>query len=378
MDLSIDQSASPDTHYSRFSRFVLKHRHTYLFLAILYAFTGYAFVMLLPVLIFTAATGIYQNLTGGPIVYWLPAVIWLGVMGLAALLSYRCFQVKPAAPAGLTLTEDRAAEIYKLIEKIQSHFKRPKIHRIIITGNYELDIVKVPRTALPLCSMNIMVIGLPVLLCHSPKQFECMVTRRLGQFSKQRNPVLNWLYQLRASWSLYADAYYRQKYPESKLLAWFYSAYAHAYSAMTVFVARREELTADTCATEIYNDADVRQMITADSVYRWQLQHNFWPAVEKIATVNTGKTLKPYSKLATSIHNCLTPEKLTTLLEEIINTETDEHEAFPSLRNRLDNIGHDKPSMSIEKAAGQSYLGSSLENVIDLFDKLWLKNHTSK
>ncbi len=377
MDTTAPEHSQRITLYKYINELANKWPHTYLALTCLFALTGYIFVLLLPMLAIVAGINIYEILLADNPVDWQGVSIWFAVLIISSMLCYRNIQLKPAPPTGLILSEKIAPEIFILLKQLHTHFKRPSIQRIIITADYELDVIKVPKWALPVWSMNTLVIGLPVLLCHSPKQFECMVARRLGQFSKQNNPLLNWLYQLRAIWPQYSLAYGKQKYPDSKLLKWFYAAYSYLYLAVSVFAARKDELNADSYATEAYNDADVREMITANAVYQWHLHRSFWPAVNKIASVKTRTPLSPYQKIASNIHANLKGDKLATVLDEVFNATPHATCPVPSLRSRLENIGHDTPAMSVDSGtvAATHYLGASLKGVIDLFDKLWLKHH---
>lgn len=354
--------------------------HAYFGTVALVACIGYAFVLLLPVSVLAGILNIYHELAFKDVINWQYLAIWLAIVCIAGLASYRMTQIKPVSPAGLTLTEAKAPELFKLVQQLHSHFKRPAIQRIVVTGLYELDIVKTPRWALPVWSTNTMVIGLPVLQSLSPKQFECMVTRRMGQFSKRDNPLTNWLYQLRTIWQQYRVLYAKQKRLGSEPLKWFFAVYAPFYSAISVYAARQDELHADTYAMELFNDEEVRDMATADSVCRWYLQNQYWPAVYKIASIETKSLPTPHAKMATAIHASLKAERLQALLDKVINEEPDYKNARPSLQQRLKNIGHDEACLQeqMTENAATYYLGASTEGVIAIIDKLWLQAFLQK
>ncbi|MCK4705659.1 MAG: hypothetical protein KAT90_09275, partial [Gammaproteobacteria bacterium] len=267
-------------------------------------------------------------------------------------------------------------EIFKIVREYQDYFKRPEIHRIVITADYELDIVKVPKFGLPVWSINTMVIGLPVLLCHSPKQFECLVARRIGQFSKSQNPVTNWLYQLRETWKQYSFAYNKLKSPDSYLLKWIYARYASLYASVSVYAARGDELNADTYAIELFHNDVVREMITAYMTYQYFLQEHYWPAINKIASIRTKPALTPYHNMTAAIQTNLKEEQLKSLINKVFKAEPQRNVPTPSMLQRLENIGHDTPSLSDNTgdAAAVTYLGESLNNVVNLIDKLWLND----
>lgn len=366
--------------YKHIETLIAKYHRSYLVFVCLFAIIGYAFVLLFPLLVIAGGNNIYENLVASDEINWQDTSIWFVVLVCAALFSYRSSQIKLMQPVGLTITEERIPEVFKLVEKLHTHFKRPAIHRIIVTADYELDVLKTPKWALPVWSTNTLIIGLPVLLCLSPGQFECLVARRLGQFSKQHNLLTNWLYQLRAIWKQYGFAYGKLKYPDSKLLKWSYEAYAFLYVTVSVYAARKDELNADAYAMELFIDNDVREMITADAVYRYYLQNRFWPAVNKIASLKTQSLLAPYNKIASSIQANLKDEKLLSLIDEVFKAQPHWKDPIPSLQTRLVNIGHETPYMpeSSGVTAAERYLGASLGGVIDLIGKLWLKNNLEK
>lgn len=363
-----------------FDTLISKDARLYTVFVSLVALMGYALALLFPVLAIAAGMNIYETLLNNEAINWETAAIWSVVLIFSALFSYRSLQIKITPPVGLTLVEDKAPEMFRLVQHFQSHFKRPTIHRMVITANFELDIVKTPNWALPVWSTNVLVIGLPVLLCLSPKQFECLVASRIGQFSKRHNLITNWLYQLRAIWKQYAIAYGKQKYPDSYLLKWLYAAFASFYNSASVHTARRDKLYADSYAMELFTHEDVREMITAETTYQLYLQKRFWPAIKKIASAETKTPLTPYRNIASSIHTNVEDKKLTSLIHVALKSEADRKSPTPSLKQRLKNIGHDTPYMmdTTEEAAADKYLGESVSNVIKLIDMLWLKDNKSQ
>lgn len=352
-----------------------KYPRTYLGCIALLALAGYAVIVLFPVLVLAGILNIYQAVTTGNDIAWQSASLWLAIAIFSGLVSYRYTRYKPSLPAGLTLIEDKAPELFGLVERTRSHFKRPAIHRIVITPDYELDIIKTPRWALPVWSTNTLVIGLPVLQCLTTRQFECMVARRLGQFSKRENPLTNWLYQLRAIWQQYHTGYGQLKGSVIQPMKWIFSVYAPLYSKCSFYAARRDELNADAYAMELYNDEEVREMITADAVCRHYLHERYWPAVHKIAAIETKTLPTPHSKMATAVQAVLKGDKLEKMIDEILKESPGRNNPVPSLQARIQNIGHSGPHREAFDGgtAAEQYLGTSLNGIITLIDKLWLK-----
>lgn len=342
----------------------------------LVALLGYAFLLLFPALVLAGLLNIYQALTVNNAINWQSVFIWLAVVPVAALVSYRITQIRLKQPLGLTLAEDKAPELIKLVRQYQSYFKRPSIHRIVITANYELNIVKTPLWALPVWSTNTLVIGLPVLQSLSRKQFECAVARRIGQFSKRYNLLTNWLFQLRSIWLQYRDCYRQQKGIGLEPLKWFFTVYAPLYAKVSLYAARLDELNADTYAMEVFNDEHVLEMITADELCRWYLHNQFWPALYKITAKETKSLPAPHTKMASAVYIIKNGHRLKSLVDRVYKHKPHSNEAIPSLQERIKNIGHEKPLLVSDTAenAAALYFGTSVKAVIDVIDKLWLKS----
>jgi len=362
--------------YGFIESLIHKFPRFYLGFVILLALSGYAIVLMFPLSVLAGLISIYEEFVFSDAANWQSVLIWLGVVLVAALVCYRITQIKPKPPVGLTLAEDKAPELFKLVQRHRNYFKRPVIHRIVITANYELDIVKTPMWALPVWSTNTMLIGLPVLQSLSPQQFECVVARRIGQFSKRYNPLTNWLYQLRSIWQQYRVIYSTQKGLGIEPLKWFFTAYAPFYTTVSLYAARLDELNADTYAMELFNDEDVLEMITADALCRWYLQNQFWPAVYKIASIETKSLPTPHTKMAPAVHAIKNGEKLDSLIDKVYKEKPHSRDSMPSLQDRIKNIGHEKPHMEqhTDENAAATYLGTSVKGVIDVIDKLWLKS----
>ncbi|UCB55651.1 MAG: hypothetical protein JSW45_03740 [Thiotrichales bacterium] len=352
-----------------------KFPRVYLVLITLVALLGYAYILAFPILLLSGILNVYAAIVMQETVDWQSAIIWTAVILLSGLVIFRSMQYKPRQPVGLSLTEDKTPELFSLVQQLCEHYERTSIQRLVITGNYELDIVKIPRWALPGWSSNTLLIGLPVLQCLSPRQFECMLARRIGQFSRQHNFLANWLYQLRATWQQYRACYSQQKGFGIEPLKYFFAVYSPLYSAASTWAARQDELNADSYAMELYNDEEVREMITADALCRWYLNNQFWPAVDKVASTESKSPPLPHVRMAAAAYSGMAGEKLNALMARIIKHKPASNDALPSLQDRIENIGHDKVRLlkPAKEIAAVHYLGKSLKPVIDLIDKLWLK-----
>lgn len=359
--------------YNKLESLIIKYPRGYLSFITIIALTGYLMALIFPALSITGSYYVYQQLTGIQ-ADWQGAAIWAGVVILSGVLSFRIISMKVSTPAGLRVSKDKLPEIYELVAKIQQKFKRPRLKNIVISSDYELTVVKTPKWAIPLWSENTLVIGLPVLICLSPAQFECLLASRLGQFSKHHNPVTNWLYQLRDIWPQYASSFGKTNKIDTLFLKLIYSGYARLYSALSFYVARYDRLNADSYAMELYNHEVVCEMITIDTLYQHYMDNTFMPAIKKLA--EEGKNnIRPNQKLSAIVSGQLKQAKTQSLINQLFSPEFKSRGSAPVPLERLKNIAHDKPAIlkPAKQNAAITYLGTSANIVTDIIDKLWLK-----
>ena len=352
----------------------------YLGTVTLAAIIGYAYVLMYPVLFLSGVIAVYSSLASSEAIDFARLIAWAVIMLISGLVTYRSLRFKPVYPVGLAPSGDKTPELFSLVRQLRSHYKRPAIDRIVITGNYELDIVRTPRLALPVWLSNTLVIGLPVMQCLSPAQFECLLAGRLGQFSMRYNLLTNWLYQHRSIWQQYRVAYRRKRGFGIEPLRWFFAVYAPFYSALSARAARLDRLHADTYSMQHFNDEQVREMITTDSLCRWCVDKQYWPAVYKVASANPKALPAPHVKMAAAVYTQMNGEKRQSVMKRAASYTPSSKETVPSLHARIENIGHDKARMGTRtsETAASRYLGDSMKAVITLIDKMWQKSYLQR
>ncbi len=310
----------------------------YLLLATAFALAGYAYLLLFPWLVLASALEIHHAVFSGEGIAWVQLLTWLVVGALAALVSYRLFMFRPALPAGSVLDSPACRALFQLVADQSRHYHSPHIDRMVLSGDFELSLLKTPRFVLPVWSTNTLVIGLPLIQSLSETQFQCALARRLGQFSKRYNRFENWLYQLREIWPQYCGQA-RVQGPGYQPVAWFFCAYAPFYRMITVPAARHDELDADTYAMELFSDEQVLDMITTQMVCQQYLKEKYWPVVRKFSASNHPVLDKLHSGMASVLRAGLQADTVNEWLAKTLSAEGHCGDAIPSLARRIDNIG---------------------------------------
>jgi hypothetical protein len=334
----------------------------YLLVATALALVGYGWLLLFPWLVLAGLSGGSEALTGEPAVAWGDLLTWSAVTAGAALVTYRIAQFRPDLPSGSAVDREMAPQLFDLVGELVRHYGRPGIDRIVITDAFELEVVKTPRWALPVWSVNTLVIGLPLIQSLSPVQFRCALARRLGQYSKRYNTVQNWLCQLRRVWPLYSRATDAPA-PGLEPIRWFFSVFAPLYDWASLPAARLDELAADTCAMEVCSDQEVLDAITTEAVCRLYLEEKYWPAFRRLSASVREAMPKAHVGMASVLRAGLKGTPGQQWLANAMDREARWDEPMPSLARRVDNIGYlntELGEMATESAA-VVYLGSAAE-----------------
>ena len=335
------------------------HPRAYLLLTTVFAITGFACLLLFPLLALTSVAGIYQSLARSTDVIWLQLLAWTLLAGFSGLASYRIIRFRPLLPAGIVLEREQALDLFQLVEDTAEQYACPAIERIVVTGAYQLEIVKTPCTGLPVWSTHSLVIGLPLMQCLSTIRFDCLLARRLGQFSRRNNPLLNWLFGLRDIWPRYQLAPVGTDYGFLPV-RWLFSIYAPLYTVVSTAAARLDELQADSYAMELYGDEEVLDTITTDTVYRLFLLQKYWPAIRKLGVQDTAAITRSNSGMVTVLRIGLQDGNIGQWIEKAMSMEQQWDDPWPLLPQRLDNVGHVHASIDTHmvESAAEDYLAA--------------------
>jgi hypothetical protein len=338
--------------------------HGYLLAVTVLVLAGYVWLLLFPWLVLAGISGAYEALTGQPTVAWSRLLIWSTVAAGSALVTYRMAQFRPAFPAGVVLDRKKATALFDLVDELGQHYCRPGVDRVVISGEFALELVKTPYCALPLWSINTLVIGLPLIQGLSPTQFRCALARRLGQVSKRCNPLGNWLYQLRQVWPQYAIATNAAD-PGFQPVRWFFRVFAPLYERISLPAARLDELAADSYAMEVCSDEEMLDTISTETVCRLYLEEKYWPTYRKLTARVREIMPKPHAGMASVLRAGLQGDRGQEWLMKAMEREPRDDDPMPSLAKRVENIGHRKPHMSgiAPESAATVYLDAAIEDI---------------
>lgn len=349
------------THCQSFSE---SRPRAYLLCAVILGLVGFAGLLLFPCLVLISAHGLYDALFIKQIIAWNHVLAWLALCMFSMLVSYRIYWYRPALPAGSVLTRDAFPLLHQLVEDQLGHYRNTQVDCIVVTDEFELDLLKTPVWALPIWSTNTLVIGLPLIHCLSPSQFQCVLARRLGQFSKRYNWLENWMYQLREIWPQYYARAQKGGFGYQPV-GWFFMVYAPVYKVVTIPVARLDELAADKYAMELFNDEDVLDAITTQQMCFTYLAGKPRPVPNQAAVHRERAFREMYFGMIAELRSGLQGEKHAKWLAKILSVEEQWDDVVPSLARRAESLGHTQYRIvtNASESAACVYLGAAIDNL---------------
>ncbi|WP_455203947.1 hypothetical protein [Kaarinaea lacus] len=359
--------------------FAWRYPLAYLGATAVFALIGYAYLLAFPATAVYALLRLFataqQPLAQNNIT---TALIWFALLLIATAISHHIFTIKFPAIKELALQSDKLPHLFSLLSSKKRWFW-PKINKVVLTDQYELEIRKTPLTGIPIWSSNTLVLGFPLMQSLSAEQFQCLLHRKLLQYSKGRNILSHWLQNLINIWPLFYQAFSSRNLLGDQTIAWFFRYYATLYQRFALYTAQMDELAADRLSLADINDRDLFKSIEAQIVTQQFVQHHYFPMLINMAT--TGEMsiqhLTPFAKLPVAMRKSLNDKRIKQWLEKRLgsceadmqNNKTNEL----SLQQRMANIGHSRirpPSMAAQSAA-EIYFAVHYKNVVNLMDKSW-------
>jgi len=133
-------------------------------------------------------------------------------------------------------------------------------------------------------------------------------------------------------------------------------------------------MEADSYGMDIVNDRDMIECLVYEEVVTHFLKNKFWPKIYHMAKRSETPEFTPYSQMTKVVKAGITDDEISETIQESLKIEINNPGLMPSLTKRLNHLGHAKPlpPKRLSKTAAEYYLGSSLEKIIQLFDKRWL------
>lgn len=355
----------------------LAHNNTRVFLGIAMGFyvAALGYFLFFPLLALFSAWMIYAQVMGD--LDW----IILGVSSLllisSSAMSYRIFEITIPMPLGVKTEKSHTPKLVQFIEKNKEDYAKLKIDNVIFSDGFEVQFLKTPVFGFPLWSRNTLVIGLPMMLCLPADHFRMQLIRRLGQFSKRRNPVSNWMYQFHQILHDYEKVLEKDKAFDRQLFLLGLRVFISLVDQLAPYVNQLDELKADLYAMDQINHVDMVQGLEVEYLAQRFLEEFYQPKVQQYVEQNP--TAAPFycARMSTTVLKNLPKMNIKQWLMEAQNTAGENTKSKPLLIQRLKNIGYDDVVTKVafnKEVAAQVLLGEAAYRAMKVVDLFWSKN----
>lgn len=356
-----------------------KERYTFSYISGLTFFTllGYAYILAFPALALFSAHSLYNNpLEFNGIQDITLTIVQASTLIFSFIMSLYLIQHKPSLPAGRPLTSEEAPRLIQLVTELCTELHISTIHRIRITRNYELSLIRTPKSGYPFSSVNTLIIGLPLMQCLTPVQFRTAVHRELIHLSGSFTRIGRWFYFARQKWTQFQTSYQSDFSLPTLVMRIFFSWYAPMYRFYSRKAARHEELYADYHAFNSVKDNGFVDMLTAVMLGNRFLEDEFWPSLHNKAYKYHTPPFMPYSCLEIHLRNKLLPRIAQHWIDESLHTKPaiGTMPDYYTRINKLDVWNITLPHTADESAAAY-FLDDACDTIIDQMDQIWLKSH---
>ncbi len=334
------------------------------------AFLGYGYI---------AATLVLLIGVVGLIAWWgtashaAPLLAKVGWAFLAlVLLVLRAMWVSLDPPQGRKLQRAQYPELFRLIETLRAKVAAPRLHDVLLTGDFNAAIVQYARFGVFWGTRNYLLIGLPLLYSLTREEFEAVIAHEFGHLSGAHGSFGAWIYRLRAGWARLLTALQTHSHWGAVLFTRFFKWYAPLFSAYSFVQARQQEYEADRISVAL-----VGRQATASALLRVNTQaeflnESFWPAIFRRADSDPTPTVSPFAMLGSSLKQRDPAVPAERALAKALAQQTGYADTHPCLADRLKALAvHPYMPEPIESSAADQLLGWAAEDLQRELDERW-------
>lgn len=297
-------------------------------------------------------------------------------------LALRMFFMRLPAPEGRLISREEAPKLFATLDKMRQKLQGPKIHHVLIDGEYNAAISQLPRFGLFGPHTNYLMLGLPYLLGVSHKEMLATVAHEYGHLCGNHGKLGAWVYRQRRTFG----ALYEQV-RNSAADNWVQAGMATAlqrfmpyYNAYTFVLSRQDEYEADHTASQLVGAAVNANGLVRDALLGRWIHQDFWPRLYRQADQAMQPNFMPYATMRmafkASYELWATPERLASALAEKSGLD----DTHPALKERLEATG--QPAVlpgCVEISAAEILLGAATSKIlIAEFDQAWWSKERKK
>lgn len=260
-------------------------------------------------------------------------------LGLAAVV-VRSLWIKFPPPEGHELNYNDAPRLFDLAREIRAATNGPRLHKVLLTDDYNAGIVQHPRLGILGWQENYLIVGLPLLRALSPTDVKAVLAHEFGHLSGNHGKFSGWIYRVRQTWTQIMENLQQQARYGSFIFERFFDWYAPYFAAYSFVLARTQEYEADRCSVEVVGRENAARALINLELKEKALNENFWPEFYKRADKQAEPPREAFSEMLQSLREPVAPEKAQLWFSQSLTARHSYNDTHPALGDRLEAMGY--------------------------------------
>jgi hypothetical protein len=273
---------------------------------------------------------------------------------------------------GRELRRADAPELFKLIDEVRDKARGPRLHRVVVTAEFNAGISQHPRLGPFGWYENTLALGLPYMMAASVPGFAATLAHEYGHLAGSHGKVGAWLYRLRLNWQRLLNHVAESGNGYGYVFYAGLFAYAPFFLAYSFVLARQQEYEADRVSGELVGAQPSADDLVMMAVAGTWLREEFWPHVYRDADEFPAPRRPPHRQLQVLLKRATAHPRARAWMSAALASPSDVDDTHPSLRDRIDALG--VPAQlpgPIKQSAAEILLRTSLPALIEHIDRRW-------
>jgi Zn-dependent protease with chaperone function len=263
-----------------------------------------------------------------------PLVVKVVIGLVSALIVFgRALWVRSERLAGVPITRADAPGLFDEVEAIRRALRAPRVHRVLLTDDYNAGVVQQPRLGVLGWYQNFLLVGYPLLAALTADELRAVLAHEFAHLSRAHSRLTAWICRTRQRWSQLVQVL--ENGSQVSPYRWFAAWYVPYFGAYSMVLARRHEFEADRLAARIVGPDAMADALVALRVRGRAVQADFWTPFSQRANETPEVPGDVFEQLTERAAGEVSMDRSVTWLEEELRAPTQVGETHPSLSARM-------------------------------------------
>jgi hypothetical protein len=316
---------------------------------------------------------------------WL-IVIFVPLVALAAYV-FASVAFRPERPRERSLRPEDAPELFKLIAKAREIVGAPPVHKVMLTGDFDLGAINVARFGvwdLPVLAgvggpRNYLLVGMPLLQALSVNQFSALLVHQMMRLKLMRATPAGRVVVQRNVWWRGFQTLRRRKSPTIWPLRLFAASHAPKLYALSIPLVQEMTIDADARTAALIGRPLIGEAFIAQAVASRFYRDVYLVALNAEAEQAPQPKGSVYGRIAEAASTLWTGAQGNRMLSMCLAERSGVSDPTPALAERLEVLAlAPRLPATPRVSAAAVVLGERLAGFVQVLDEDWFKRHAKQ